>query len=327
MAIIGKIVTESRRQFIVKYSIVISAAVFVISLAVCVAALFFPTHRSEFRGVEVSAWSANYIAGDENCASSALNNLKGNQKKLRVSQCELAVHDRKMEYANYINSSLQTKAALESAYYSLNQTQIGAASLALGIITMIAAVAASIYAAFAAQHSKRSADVAQETLRPWLSFKLSSDVSIQDPGGDEMHAGVNALSSVENHGHYPAINARIFYFLATPPWSSEQVFDEMIDRCAHEKTLRSINVFPGRTVDFGDNVWTQTDTKYDENNKRDSDGVSQSQLYLFCLVLYSGPFGGNYHSGEAYRLDFKSQIEKRWRTFRAVPAINTSKYR
>ena len=93
-----------------------------------------------------------------------------------------------------------------------------------GILTLLSAVAAAIYARVAAAESRRSADIAQQALvageRAWLSVHVTPEgpLRFSQHGGLSLEIGVH----IKNIGKTPALNVHtnvdeIHFGLVTPP--------------------------------------------------------------------------------------------------------------
>jgi len=103
---------------------------------------------------------------------------------------------------------IAAKAAVDQALDADKQASAVWWQFAVGVGTLVAAVAAAIWAGLAAHHTKRSADAAEAEQRAWLSIKSEKQLRF-DPAitsnGDTFRAIL--VSEVENHGASVATDA------------------------------------------------------------------------------------------------------------------------
>ncbi|MBI2260047.1 MAG: hypothetical protein HYU62_00045 [Caulobacterales bacterium] len=78
--------------------------------------------------------------------------------------------------------------------------------LGVGFVTMVAAIAAAVFAAFASGHTKRSADIADADLRPWLDFELAFEPAKIDRAGN---LEIRLVLKIRNIGKVPASNLEV----------------------------------------------------------------------------------------------------------------------
>jgi len=104
-------------------------------------------------------------------------------------------------------------AAEASVIVAYEQTRIAAWGFSSGILTLLAAFAAALFAERAAHHTKRSANSAEQALRPWTTIEVEPESSVR---WDDCGAWFNILVKAYNHGNVPAVNFLI-EFSNIPP--------------------------------------------------------------------------------------------------------------
>lgn len=166
----------------------------------------------------VEAREAGYHAGGSQCASSILKRLSGPKGARQKDACAKAAADQQQDRNNYIQVARSADAAFASSVYALDQARVAAIGGALGLITMVAAIAAAIFAGLAAYHTKRSADATKNqvdamrghlTLLP-SNFTLANIMSSPTFGYSNFPPDrPNLLLQFQNGGNSGAVIAEI----------------------------------------------------------------------------------------------------------------------
>ena len=121
-----------------------------------------------------------YRPGGSNCEPASVERLKGAERLRRADACQEAAEQHRLQANDLIQQRRAANAAEASAAFAYQQTRIGAWGLALGFVTMFAAIAAAMYARDAAQEAKRAADETKRSAdafinaeRAWLFVESS----------------------------------------------------------------------------------------------------------------------------------------------------------
>jgi hypothetical protein len=75
--------------------------------------------------------------------------------------------------------AIAAQAAIEQARYAGKQAEVIWPQFGLGCLTFLAAVGATIFAWRAAFHTKRGADIAEKSGRPWLKLEVDKTINFQ----------------------------------------------------------------------------------------------------------------------------------------------------
>jgi hypothetical protein len=174
-----------------------------------------PEKPNLFGNASYQEQQAGYRAGGSKCEPSAIGTLSGRERVRRADACAEAEENHRNNADNLIQYRRAADAADASAVLAYQQTKIGAWGVALGIVTMFAAIAAAWYARDAAQQGKRAADTADKAFaeleRPHLfvdsvttSTPITRDWYKHDP--DRFF---DVQYTIRNHGRTPAIIERL----------------------------------------------------------------------------------------------------------------------
>ena len=148
------------------------AAVGVLTTAAIVGAALQPEEPELSGNAGYEEPHSTYRPGGSNCEPAAVEQLKGPARVRRIDACQDAAEQHRLNANDLIQQRRAADAAETSAVFAYEQTHIGAWSLALGFVTMFAAIAAAMYARDAAKETKRGADISEKSFssleRPYL---------------------------------------------------------------------------------------------------------------------------------------------------------------
>lgn len=192
------------------------------------------------------------------------------------------------------------KSSADAAWWSV---YIGGMGIALAAITMVAAIAAALFAKKAAYENKRSADAAHGANRPWLDvdLKLHGVCVSYDRKGYSLQIELIPLNS----GNSPAVNVRehveCLFYDSIPKKPDADIFDlsnrdEALQKCSDEISSK-INVeggagptvFPSRE----EPLYIETFVPWDFEK-----GYPKDIAWLIAYLSYQFPDG----SGETVKV-------------------------
>ena len=148
--------------------------------------------------------SASYQAGGTDCQPATFATLTGRKRRAKADACAEAEEQHREATDNVIETRRAASAADASAIVAYQQARISAWGFGAGIVTLLAAIAAAVFAERAAFHTMRSANIAktssQRQLRAYVSITF-----------DKMHVDLEDGSAklslnLHNRGLTPAYN-------------------------------------------------------------------------------------------------------------------------
>jgi hypothetical protein len=133
--------------------------------------------------------SVNYRAGGSGCDPAKINFIPSGERSAKADACAAAEEQHREAANNLIESRRAAIAAEEGAIYTAAQARIEAWGAALGLLTLLAAVAAAWFAKKAADHTETGSKAAQAALederartkvelRPWLTLAVRADAHL-----------------------------------------------------------------------------------------------------------------------------------------------------
>jgi len=176
----------------------------------------------------------SYRAGGGQCEPSKIGSLPIRLRERRAEVCAEAEQQHRETANSIIEARRAANAADASVIIAYQQTKIAAWGFSAGIITLLAAVAAAMFAERAAYHTKRSADaaeaaatetstalkfaernakaaeeavthareVSENDLRPWISFDVKDVFKIST---DQQNIYFWFEITIKNLGSFPAV--------------------------------------------------------------------------------------------------------------------------
>lgn len=147
--------------------------------------------------------AAQYHAGGYDCEPSVIAALRKGERPRRAIACQEAEEQHRLTANDLIQQRRAADAAEASSVFAFQQTKIAAYGMALGLITMIAAIAAAFYAREAAKAAREglehAAHTSQAELRAYL--RSESEVVSREP---ENTSKFRAMVVIKNAGATPA---------------------------------------------------------------------------------------------------------------------------
>jgi hypothetical protein len=150
-------------------------------------------------------------AGGSDCAPSKINLVPARERQAKADACAEAEEQHREAADNLIESRRAAQAAEAGAVASAAQARIEAWSSAIGLLTLLAAVAAAWFAKKAANHTesgakeaKRSADLALTAQRPWVDLEIT-EISMSS-SKEEFTPDISL--ELKNLGDTPALNVQ-----------------------------------------------------------------------------------------------------------------------
>lgn len=119
--------------------------------------------------------ATGYRAGGYDCQPDAIKALSSGERARRAITCQEAEEEHRLKTNDLIQQRRAADAAEATSIFTFQQTRIAAWGMALGLITMAAAIAAAFYARDAAKAARDSLKHASETSRAELRAYLRSD--------------------------------------------------------------------------------------------------------------------------------------------------------
>ncbi|WP_169476901.1 hypothetical protein [Novosphingobium sp. SG919] len=144
-----------------------------------------------------------YRAVGSDCQPARISVLPVKLRTRKADACAKAEEQYREANDSLVQARRAADAADASAIVAYEQTRIAAWGFSAGILTLLAAFAAAFFAERAAHHTKRSADAAEQALRPWITMEIEPESSVR---WDDDGAWFNVLVKVYNHGSVPAVN-------------------------------------------------------------------------------------------------------------------------
>lgn len=130
---------------------------------------------------------ADYKAGGADCQPSEIDLLASSKRARRAVACQEAEEQHRLQANDLIQQRRSADAADAVAILTYEQTRIAAWGMALGFITMGAAIAAAFYARSAAVHSDKSHRAFVEAERAILRVVGAYEGSLSGGGHDGVH--------------------------------------------------------------------------------------------------------------------------------------------
>lgn len=158
--------------------------------------------------------ASNYHPGGSDCEKSHVDVLPIKNRRHQIEICKQANEEYRLQTNDLIQQRRSADAADAMAILSYRQTEIAAWGIALGFVTMAAAIAAAFYARHAAIETKRSGDIAMGSDRAWLTADGIEIKQGVDPSGETKKLYVTG--QFRNVGNSPALEVktmlRILFF-------------------------------------------------------------------------------------------------------------------
>lgn len=185
-------------------------------VATCAMAVWtYPSSKSPPRaGIE--RYAIEYMPGGAGCLAQALDRLpQSPEKDTRLIECAKAKHDHTVAIANLAEQQRATSTSELQAELAMQQVRLSWIQTVGGIITLFAAIFAAWYAGKAAFEARRSANLAQESLkeaRKVARAQLRPYVSIttyEKPDNKPLSRDSVFSFRVQNFGQIPATDVRL----------------------------------------------------------------------------------------------------------------------
>jgi hypothetical protein len=109
-------------------------------------------------GAEPGRDRSNFQLAPTACASPAISQVSSAGRRDKPKSCSVLDEQRREKAAELATADRSAAAAEASAYYAWQQSRIAAYAGAIGLLTLLAAISAAIFAGLAAHHTKASAD-------------------------------------------------------------------------------------------------------------------------------------------------------------------------
>lgn len=159
------------------------------------------------------AQAADYYAGGSNCRPDVLARVRGKEAASERDRCAESAEQHRLQSNDLIQQTRAADAAQESAWMAYEATRIALAGLLGGFLTIIAAGFAAYYARRAYLETKRTADLAKDTLeietRPFLFLESVDWKETKFEDGEMM---IEFTLNILNSGVLPATNVRSWTF-------------------------------------------------------------------------------------------------------------------
>jgi hypothetical protein len=195
--------------------------------------------------------SASYRAGGSSCEPAKIRALAPALRQAKADACAEGQEQHREAANNFIENRRAAIAAEASAAYTATQARIEAWGAAIGLLTLVAAVAAAFFAKRAAEHTEAGAEAAHDANRPWLEVEAKAG---------EVWIGENTFDcdvslTIVNRGKSPAINVFPLTTVILFPTGTRKTFDKSSPQDAllamFNKTKRAEKsygsaIFPGR---------------------------------------------------------------------------------
>ena len=211
----------------------LSASLIALSLVVAfLSGLFLRPYASKSdKGDAYLAMSPSYRAGGTRCAVSRIITLAGEIRQREINRCADAEEQLREATNTFLVNKRAANAAELSAIYSGQQAETAKVGVAAGVLTLIAAAAAALFAKLAANYTRDGANAsaraalvaednlkvsreelkqAQSGLRAWITHKPKVTFNVN---GRDLFFLVS--SDIINTGPTPAVHSRtIIYEIA-----------------------------------------------------------------------------------------------------------------
>ncbi|NIJ34349.1 hypothetical protein [Sphingomonas oligoaromativorans] len=179
-------------------------------LATALAWCLYPEQVSFAGAGAVDPVGAHKREAERHCSPAQIKRLSGPAGQAERERCERAADEYQQDRDTHIQARRSADAADAQAIYAFDQARIAAIGTGLGLITMLAAIGAAVYAGRAAYEAKRSADISREAFleqdRPWVIVEtVSTNVARWRHGLDSFRW----TFKVGNYGESLAIIDRI----------------------------------------------------------------------------------------------------------------------
>jgi hypothetical protein len=174
-----------------------------VALGLILAVLLQPRPIGLARNAGYQEQAAQYRAGGYECQPDVLERFAKSERARRAVTCKEAEEQHRLAANDLIQQWRAADAAEASSVFSFQQTRIAAYGMALGLVTMIAAIAAAFYAREAAKAAQEGLDHAAQTSRAELRAYLrsESETIFRDP---EKTRNFRGVVIIKNAGATPA---------------------------------------------------------------------------------------------------------------------------
>lgn len=143
--------------------------------------------------------AADYQAGGGDCQQPEIERLTGRKRTRRAATCAEAEEEHRLKANDLIQQRRAADAAEASAVIAYQQTRIAAWGIALGIVTMAAAVGAALYARSAAKAAENSFGLEKDLAKPRLEVSAALANAFCNPAFS-LPRSAPAVINVANRG-------------------------------------------------------------------------------------------------------------------------------
>jgi hypothetical protein len=186
--------------------------------------------------------------------------------------------------------AIAAQAAIDQARDADEQAAVVWPQFGVGALTLLAAVAAAYFAASAAFHTKRGADVAEKSDRPWLRLDADNTIKLQFyHDGNGIRLALQSPVSVKNFGSSPAMNPQVVIKWAWEHHDVEDKISSMKSTKVGHNRVHNPPVFPNEQTRIIENFWMGEFKKFESTGRDDIiKYIEGSLLYVGIIYNYQG---------------------------------------
>jgi hypothetical protein len=178
--------------------------------------------------------NGNYNPGGRDCEAATLASIVDRRERsAKTDACSKEAEEYRLNTNDLIQQTRAADAAQAQANIASQQLWTGWLQTLGGVLTLVAAAGAAIYARDAAKHTMDGNRIAKTDQRPWLSASLNITEAAEFPENG-LHFEIDVW--IENVGHTPARNVvvrpKVFNALrrldGQPEWFVEECYREAL---------------------------------------------------------------------------------------------------